>query len=104
MSALRTPGRSFPHLTCASPHASQGEPTMSWIHDLLGKAADDLLEHRCRTIPREMLHVPGPDFLDRIFIPSDRNQRVLANLQRLHGTGRLAGTGYVSILPVDQGI
>ncbi len=78
---------------------------MSWIHDLLGgKSADALLEHRCQTISREHLHVPGPDFLDRIFIPSDRNQRVLANLQRLHGTGRLANTGYVSILPVDQGI
>src|SRR6516162_1385065 len=77
---------------------------MSWMHDLLGKSADDLLEHRCRTIPKEQLHVPGPDYLDRIFIPSDRNARVLANLQRFHGTGRLANSGYVSILPVDQGI
>src|SRR6516165_7298026 len=77
---------------------------MSWIHDLLGKSADDLLEYRSRTIPKEQLHVPGPDYLDRIFIPSDRNARVLANLQRWHGTGRLANTGYLSILPVDQGI
>jgi class I fructose-bisphosphate aldolase len=76
----------------------------SWIHDLLGKNADALLEHRCQTVSRDLLHVPGPDFLDRIFVPSDRNPRVLANLQRLHGTGRLANTGYVSILPVDQGI
>jgi class I fructose-bisphosphate aldolase len=77
---------------------------MSWIHDLLGKKADDLLEHRCQTIARDLIHVPGPDYLDRIFLPSDRNARVLANLQRWHGTGRLANTGYLSILPVDQGI
>ncbi len=77
----------------------------SWIHDLLGgKSADALLEHRCQTIARDLIHVPGPDFLDRVFVPSDRNARVLANLQRLHVTGRLGGTGYVSILPVDQGI
>ena len=77
---------------------------MSWIHELLGGKADELLNHRCQTIAREQLHLPGPDFLDRIFIPSDRNLRVLGNLARLLGTGRLAGTGYVSILPVDQGI
>ncbi len=77
----------------------------NWIHDLLGgKQADALLQHRCQTIPADLLQLPGPDFVDRVFIPSDRNQRVLANLQRLHGTGRLANTGYVSILPVDQGI
>jgi class I fructose-bisphosphate aldolase len=58
----------------------------------------------CKTIPKESLHLPGPDFVDRIFAPSDRNLRVLANLQRLFSTGRLAGTGYLSILPVDQGI
>src|SRR6185503_12891906 len=55
-------------------------------------------------IPKDRLHLPGPDFVDRIFIPSDRNNRVLSNLQRLFGTGRLSGTGYLSILPVDQGI
>jgi fructose-bisphosphate aldolase, class I len=77
----------------------------SWIHDLLGgKSADALLEHRCQTVARDLIHVPGPDFLDRVFVPSDRNSRVLANLHRLHTTGRLGGTGYVSILPVDQGI
>jgi class I fructose-bisphosphate aldolase len=76
----------------------------TWIHDLLGgKNADSLLEHRA-VVPRDLIHVPGPDFLDRVFVPSDRNARVLANLQRLHNTGRLAGSGYVSILPVDQGI
>jgi class I fructose-bisphosphate aldolase len=77
----------------------------NWIHELLGgQQADGLLEHRCQTIPRDQLHLPGPDFLDRAFVPSDRGPRVLANLQRLYGTGRLAGTGYLSILPVDQGI
>ena len=76
----------------------------SWIHELLGKDADGLLGHRCQTIAKEQLHLPGGDFIDRIFVPSDRNLRVLGNLSRLFHTGRLAGTGYVSILPVDQGI
>lgn len=76
----------------------------SWIHELLGKDADGLLGHRCQTIAKEQLHLPGGDFIDRVFVPSDRNLRVLGNLSRLFHTGRLAGTGYVSILPVDQGI
>jgi class I fructose-bisphosphate aldolase len=63
-----------------------------------------LLEHECKTIPKDSLHLPGPDFIDRVFAPSDRPIRVLASLQSLLNTGRLAGTGYVSILPVDQGI
>jgi class I fructose-bisphosphate aldolase len=75
-----------------------------WIHELLGKDADDLLGHRCQTIAKEQLHLPGPDFVDRIFVPSDRNLRVLNNLSRLFTTGRLGGSGYVSILPVDQGV
>lgn len=74
------------------------------IADLLGKDAKSLLEHKCTGIPKESLHLPGPDFVDRIFAASDRNIRVLTNLQRIYNTGRLAGTGYVSILPVDQGI
>ena len=74
------------------------------IRDLLGPEADGLLGHVCTTIPKERLHLPGPDFVDRVFAPSDRNVRVLTNLQRLFGTGRLANTGYLSILPVDQGI
>src|SRR5262249_30891131 len=60
--------------------------------------------HQCRTIPKESLHLPGPDFIDRVWLQSDRPTRVLRNLQMLLGSGRLAGTGYVSILPVDQGI
>jgi class I fructose-bisphosphate aldolase len=74
------------------------------IRELLGPEADSLLKYECKGIPRQSLHLPGPDSIDRIFIPSDRNQRVLNNLARLHNTGRLAGTGYLSILPIDQGI
>jgi class I fructose-bisphosphate aldolase len=74
------------------------------ISELLGAEADGLLSHVCKTIPKDSLHLPGPDFVDRIFAPSDRNPRVLCNLQRLFGTGRLANSGFLSILPVDQGI
>jgi class I fructose-bisphosphate aldolase len=74
------------------------------IKELLGPDADSLLGHVCKTIPKEQIHLPGPDFVDRIFAPSDRNPRVLCNLQRMFATGRLSGTGYLSILPVDQGI
>ena len=75
-----------------------------WIEELLPKEAEQLLSHRCRTIPAEQLHLPGADFVDRVWLASDRNSRVLSNLQRLFSAGRLAGSGYVSILPVDQGI
>jgi class I fructose-bisphosphate aldolase len=74
------------------------------IRSLLGKEADFLLEHVCNTIPKKMVHLPGPDWVDRIFGPSDRSIPVLRNLQALFGHGRLAGTGYLSILPVDQGV
>jgi class I fructose-bisphosphate aldolase len=74
------------------------------IKNLLGSEADSLLNHKCTTVSKDLLHLPGPDFVDRIHGLSDRNPRVLANLQRLYGTGRLANTGYLSILPVDQGI
>lgn len=74
------------------------------IVEILGDRAAYLLEHRCTTIPKEMLSIPSPDWIERIFGPSDRSNRVLGNLQRIYSTGRLAGTGYLSILPVDQGV
>lgn len=74
------------------------------IEALLGAEASHLLEHTCTTIPKESIHLPGGDFVDRIFSSTNRNQRVLNNLEWLYQTGRLAGTGYLSILPVDQGI
>jgi len=73
------------------------------IESILGEDAG-LLQHQCRTIPKETLHLPGPDFVDRVLSASDRPPRVLGSLQTVFDTGRLAGTGYVSILPVDQGI
>ncbi len=74
------------------------------ITKLLGNEAESLLNHKCTTISKDLLHLPRPDWVDHAFGNSDRNLRVLANLQRLYGTGRLANTGYMSILPVDQGI
>ena len=74
------------------------------IEDLLGSDARALLEHRCQGIPREAIHLPGPDFIDRVFTPTDRPVPVLRSLQQMFSHGRLAGTGYLSILPVDQGI
>lgn len=74
------------------------------ITEYLGDDADSLLNHKCTTIDKSMLHLPGGDIVDRVYAPSDRSPRVLANLNRLFNTGRLAGTGYLSILPVDQGI
>ncbi|MEM7349113.1 MAG: class I fructose-bisphosphate aldolase [Chloroflexota bacterium] len=77
---------------------------MSEIIDLLGDKADDLLNHVCEGIPKESIHLPGPDFIDRIWIQSDRNPQVIRSIQALFNHGRLAGTGHLSILPVDQGI
>ncbi|NNF75443.1 MAG: class I fructose-bisphosphate aldolase [Flavobacteriaceae bacterium] len=74
------------------------------IHELLGKESDYLLGHNCQTISKDRLHLPGPDYVDRVLMPSDRNPAVMRNLQTLFDHGRLAGSGYVSILPVDQGI
>jgi fructose-bisphosphate aldolase, class I len=74
------------------------------IETYLGSKAESLLGFKSPKIPKERLHLPGPDFIDRIWTISDRNVRVLANLQRLFRHGRLNGTGYMSILPVDQGI
>jgi fructose-bisphosphate aldolase, class I len=74
------------------------------IEDLLGGDARSLLDHRSQGIPRESVHLPGPDWVDRVHLGSDRPTPVLRSLQALLGHGRLANTGYVSILPVDQGI
>jgi class I fructose-bisphosphate aldolase len=74
------------------------------VIELLGDAADSLLGHQCTGIPADTLHLPGSDSVERMFIPTDRNCRTLASLQRLLDNGRLGGSGYVSILPVDQGI
>jgi class I fructose-bisphosphate aldolase len=76
----------------------------SKIQELLGADAETLLNHKSKTIPKENLNVPGSDFIDRVWLDSDRNPNVLRALQSLFDNGRLRGTGYLSILPVDQGI
>ena len=78
--------------------------TMDKLEAILGDDAKDLLEHKCHTIGKEHLHLPGPDFVSRVWGPSDRPARVLRSLESIYGHGRLAGSGYISILPVDQGI
>jgi class I fructose-bisphosphate aldolase len=78
--------------------------TINQIEEALGQDARSLLDHKAKGIPKETLHLPGPDWVDRIYAGSDRPAPVLRALQSLIGHGRLAGTGYVSILPVDQGI
>jgi class I fructose-bisphosphate aldolase len=77
---------------------------MDRITDLLGEEAQSLLGHTCRGLPREQLVLPGPDHLDRVAVWSDRSAQTMVSLNRLFGAGRLGGTGYLSILPVDQGI
>jgi fructose-bisphosphate aldolase, class I len=74
------------------------------IEEILGDEAETLLSYQCKTIPKEKLHLPGPDFIERVVAYSDRSPVVLRNLGTLFNHGRLAGTGYLSILPVDQGI
>lgn len=74
------------------------------IEEMLGDEAESLLNHTCETISKDRLHLPGPDFVDDVWIDSDRSPRVLRNLQTLFDNGRLGGTGYLSILPVDQGV
>jgi class I fructose-bisphosphate aldolase len=74
------------------------------LEEILGADAADLLGHKCQTVPASQLHLPGPDFIDRIWKDSDRPTRVLRSLQSMFEHGRLGGTGYLSILPVDQGI
>ena len=78
--------------------------TTTRLEELLGDDAEELLTHRCETISADDLHLPGPDFVDRVLLASDRPTNVLRNLQWLLQSGRLSGTGYVSILPIDQGI
>mgnify|MGYP006289064005 CR=1 FL=1 len=74
------------------------------IIELLDQEADELLSYQCRTVSADHLHLPGPDFVDRIVSQSDRSIRVMRNLQAIFDHGRLGGTGYISILPVDQGV
>lgn len=76
----------------------------SKIIEILGKEGEDLLKHECKTISKNLLHLPGADFVDRCFAQTNRSPQVLRNLEAIYNHGRLAGTGYVSILPVDQGI
>src|SRR5207245_6572703 len=78
--------------------------TIDRIEELLGAEARALLDHKSKAIPNSQLHLPGPDFVDRVCSQSDRSPAVLRSLQSLLDHGRLAGTGYVSILPVDQGV
>jgi class I fructose-bisphosphate aldolase len=74
------------------------------LHKLLGDETEPLLSYECKGVPREDLVLPGPDFIDRVFSLTDRSVPVLRNLGVLLNTGRVGGTGYISILPVDQGI
>src|ERR1051325_9910465 len=78
--------------------------TVDRIAELLGPEAQNLLDHTSQTISKDQLHLPGPDFIDRVWSASDRSPSALRSLQTLAHNGRLAGTGYLSILPVDQGI
>lgn len=78
--------------------------TTTKVLEILGTEGESLLQHECKTISKDMLHLPGPDFVDRCFGSTNRNPQVLRNLEAIYNHGRLAGTGYVSILPVDQGI
>ncbi len=84
--------------------ATATQPSTGTLEHLLGDQAASLLEHRCETVSKTMLHLPGPDFVNRVWTGSDRSNQVLRNLNSIYQHGRLSGTGYVSILPVDQGI
>src|ERR1700682_4146583 len=78
--------------------------TYQQITELLGKENEDLFSYTCKKVPKETLHLPSPQFIDDIFTESNRNLQTLRSLQQLFNGGRLAGTGYLSILPVDQGV
>ena len=77
---------------------------LSWVENLLGDEASYLLDHQCKTVDSKNIIKPGPDFVDRVLKDSDRSNIVMRNLQTLFNHGRLGGTGYLSILPVDQGV
>src|SRR5687768_14838535 len=87
----------------ARPATSKSPAVGSKVEQYLGKEAEGLLNYKAK-VDKSLLHLPGPDFVDRIWAGSDRNPQVLRNLHALFSHGRLAGTGYLSILPVDQGI
>jgi len=78
--------------------------SMSDVVKILGDEAQELLEHQCKGLPGNLIQAPGPDYVDRVMVQKDRTPAVLRNMQLLYNTGRLAGTGYLSILPVDQGV
>src|SRR5258708_176951 len=84
--------------------SGRANTSFATIEEMLGDSARTLLDHSTQTIPKEIIHVPGPDFIDRVWLASDRNPSVLRSLQTLFDHGRLSGTGYLSILPVDQGV
>src|SRR6267142_2486836 len=84
--------------------ATVAKGSLEKLEEVLGPDARDLLEYKCKTVPKEQLHLPGPDFVDRVWKDSDRPTRVLRSLQSLFEHGRLAGTGYLSILPVELAI
>ncbi len=84
--------------------STTAEHTIDDIRNYLGKEADSLLNHECKTLSREYFHLPGKDVIEKVFIPSDRNVRTLQSLASIYNHGRLGGTGYLSILSVDQGI
>src|SRR5579864_9155865 len=72
--------------------------------ELIGKGEESLFSHQCKTILKQQLHLAGPDFIDRIFVGSNRSNQTLCSLNSIFKSGRLSGTGYLSILPVDQGV
>ena len=76
----------------------------SWIESLLGNESENLLSHECKTISKDLISKPGKDYVDRVLSLTDRPNSVLKNFQNLINSGRLKGTGYLSILPVDQGV
>ena len=100
---LHTAGAGRAYLNAHQKPIGVGDMTKK-MEELLGQDAQDLLQHTCTTVAKDQLHLPGPDFVDRVWAMSDRPVPVLRSLQQIFDHGRLGGTGYLSILPVDQGI